>query len=523
MYSIIHTYMSTRKTSSRSKRTRIKKTPSASRRPVPSAPPPLDSRLLRTRFSAPQLLRKFQQLLPLTELASWLSLSPKKLYQRAFTPLITLWYCVFQRLSDKHSLSHIVEDAGAGGADHLSPKGKKLSSQLTSEATPSFSDARQRLPLSIFQKTLWHTATQLTASIQATLWFGLKVALLDGSTCRLRPWRDIPKHFPPHRPGNCKKKPYWCVTRVVALFDLVTGAVLDSAMDSLHASEQALSALILQRSWKQWLLVGDRNFGVYSMARAAVAAQAHLLVRLTQARATKLARSANVRLADGLDVRLTWQPSSHDQCPNGLSATPVEGRLLAVRIASPGFRSFTLYLFTTLIDAQTCSAQALAQLYGQRWQVELFLRYVKAQMELGFLECQSAEMARKEWLAGLIAYNLIRYTMAAAAALAQVPIGSLSFSRARELLLGWCIRWSTRRPSRRSWKRLLGRIAKARLPKRRKPRPSEPRGTRHFAPNWPKIEGSRAEARRKFAAIEAEQASLGERAAVFARITRDTA
>jgi hypothetical protein len=476
MYNILHTYMSTRKTAPHPKKT-----------PTKEAPLPRDSSLLRTRFSPQQLLRQFHKLLPIKHLASWLALGPEKLYERAFTPLITLWYCVFQRLSHHHSLSHIVEDALAGGADRLSPKGKKLSDQLISESTASFSDARQRLPLALFQKTLWHTAAQVTASLQATLWFGLRVALLDGSTCRLRPWGDIPEHFPPHRPGNCKKKPYWCVARVVALFDLATGAVLDSAVDWLRASEQALSALILQRSWPQWLLVGDRNFGVYSMARATVAAQAHLLVRLTQTRAAKLARAAKVRLAAGLDVRLTWQPSSHDQCPNGLSAIPVAGRLLAVRIAPCGFRSFTLYL---------------AQLYGQRWQVELFLRYVKAQMELGFLECQSAQMAWKEWLAGLIAYNLIRWSMGAAAALAHVPIGSLSFSRARELLLGWCIRCSTRRPTLRSWKQLLGRIAKARLPKRRKPRLSEPRGIRHFAPNWPKIEGSRAEARQKFAAMK---------------------
>jgi hypothetical protein len=31
-------------------------------------------------------------------------------------------------------------------------------------------------------------------------------------------------------------------------------------------------------------------------------------------------------------------------------------------------------------------------------------------MQLGFLEAHSADIARKEWVAGLIAYNLIRWT-----------------------------------------------------------------------------------------------------------------
>ena len=279
--------------------------------------------------------------------------------------------------------------------------------------------------------------------------------------------------------------------------------LLDSAVGSLKASEQTLSALILQSCWKGWILVADRNFGVYSMARAAVASQAHLLVRLTQVRAGKLARLANRSLLPGLDVRLSWSPSPHDQCPPGLTAQPVQGRLVVVSARRPGFRTITLYLFTTLTDARAYAAGDLAQLYGQRWQVELCFRYVKAQMDLGFLECQSAQMARKEWLAGLIAYNIIRWTMATAAALAQVPVHSLSFSRARELLLGWSIRWSVRQPTVCSWKLLLGRIAKARLPKRRKPRLSEPRAIRPFEKNFAKLEGPRSQARQKLAAAHA--------------------
>jgi hypothetical protein len=437
-------------------------------------------------------------------LASWLALSDKTFYLRAFTPLITLWYCVFQRLCHNHHLSNVVQDARAGGADRLSPRGRKLSDTLTSEATTSFSDARQRLPLDIFFKTLHHTAQRIASDVQSQLWCGFKVALLDGSTLRLRPYGDIPQEFSPHRPGNCKKPPYWCVARVVALFCLATGAILDTAMGSLKASEQTLSALILQRPWEKWLVVADRNFGVFSMASALTLAQAHLLARLTQVRAAKLARLAGVSLVAGLDTLITWHPSQHDQCPQGQEALPVAGRLLVLRLERPGFRTVTLYLFTTLVDGQLYSAQALGQLYGQRWQVELYLRYVKTQMKLGFLECHSADMVRKEWLSGLIAYNLIRWTMAVSAALAQVPMPSLSFSRARELLLGWCLRSLGSRTSLQTWTLLLARIAKARLPQRRKRRPSEPRAIRAFTINFQKLEGSRAKARETLAVTYAK-------------------
>src|SRR6266853_810272 len=472
----------------------------ADRSPKPANKINAAPQLLRTRFSASQLLHRFHKLLPASVLASWLALSEKAFYARAFTPLVTLWYMIFQRLSDNHHLSHVLEDALEGGADRLSPPGKALSRQLRSESTSAYSDARQRLPLQVCLKALWHTATHIGQTFEVPQWFGLKVGLMDGSTCRLRPMGDIPEHFAPHRPGNCKNPPYWCLARVVGILCLATGAVLDTAMGSLKDSEQALSAGMLKaRSWAGWLLLADRNFGVYSVARAIVAGQGQGLLRLTQARAAKLARSAGLKLVPGLDALVSWSPSSHDQCPEGLTPEPVQGRLVVVRVERPGYRAFTLYLFTTLVDQVKCPTQQLVKLYAQRWKIELCFRYIKTQMDLGFLECYSADIVRKEWLAGMVAYNLLRWTMAAAAALAQVPVPLLSFSRARELLLGWLARTPLHRRSLPSWKRLLARISKSRLPKRRKRRPSEPRAIRPFQQDFAKLQGSRAAARQELA------------------------
>jgi hypothetical protein len=479
----------------------LKPNPRPRRPPQKQKPPPL----LRTRCSPGQLLRLFHQLLPASLLAGWLALSEQTFYLRAFTPLVTLWYMIFQRLSDNHHLSHVQQDAREGGADGLSPPGKTLSAQIRSESTSAYSDARQRLPWAACLRTLWHTAQRFGQTFQAPLYFGLKVGLLDGSTYRLRPFGDIPKAFPPHRPGNCKRPPYWCVARVVGLLCLATGAVLDSAVGSLKASEQALSAGMLRaRSWVGWLLLADRNFGVYSMARAIVAAQGQALVRLTQSRAAKLARSAGLKLKPGLDAPVSWSPSRYDQCPEGLEPVAVQGRLLVVRLSRPGFRTLTLYLFTTLLDPLQCPAQQLVQLYGQRWNIELCFRYIKAQMDLGFLECHSADIARKEWLVGLIAYNLIRWTMASAAATAHVALPRLSFSRARELLLGWLGRSSQHHRNLASWKRLLFRISKAQLPTRRKRRASEPRAVRPFRKDHVTLNGSRAAARKKLAQANAK-------------------
>ena len=81
------------------------------------------------------------------------------------------------------------------------------------------------------------------------------------------------------------------------------------------------------------------------------------------------------------------------------------------------------------MDAELYPAQALVDLYGQRWHVELDLRHVKVALGLGQLQAKSVEMARKELLAGCLAYNLIRGLMAMAAIRVQLRPLDLSFKR----------------------------------------------------------------------------------------------
>src|SRR5262249_43045293 len=56
---------------------------------------------------------------------------------------LPLWYLLFQRLNQDHSLDAALTDARAGGADQIN---SKLSAKLRSSSTASYSDARQRLP-----------------------------------------------------------------------------------------------------------------------------------------------------------------------------------------------------------------------------------------------------------------------------------------------------------------------------------------------------------------------------------------
>lgn len=417
------------------------------------------------------------------------ALQGRVFYNRLLTPLVTLWLLLFQRLNPDHTLEAALTHAQNGGADRLQPK---LSRDLHSTSTGPYSEARRRLPVDFLRQALQGLGEKISRWDPNALWQGWRLVLLDGSTVRLRSYGDIPKEFPPHR--NQHATSYWCLMRVVVGFCACTGAALDCALGSMHLSEQALACQIIARAAAGCLFIGDRNFGIFLIAQAACAQGQEVLLRLTEMRAAKLL-GGKLRLGDH---PVAWQATHQSQRLAELSPQPIAGRLLVVQLHRRGFRSFRLCLFTTLSDSARYPLAELVQLYGRRWLVELNLRYVKAQMDSAQLETHGAEMAGKEWLASLMAYNLVRAAMLCAALHAQIPPLNLSFSACRRRLERWLQDLGSRQPPTcAQWEKLLDQLGRCRLPKRRKARPAEPRAQRQVWRSFPPLRGSRAAARRK--------------------------
>jgi hypothetical protein len=452
---------------------------------------------LRAGVSVAQLLALFTRLLAQPVGQPW-PRSPsgrRRFYDRLWSPLITLWYLLWQRLHLDPTLDAVVKDARAGGADGLCAPCKRISARLRSRATPSYSDARQRLPLRWVRQAFTHFTQLLHGGARTLDWRGLSVVLLDGSTVRVRPHGNLAKRFAPA--SNQHGSAYWCLLRVVVGFCAHSGLALVTALGPETASEQALAVPLILRAAVAHLWIGDRNFGVWRIVRAVAQAQSHVLVRLTEVRARRLLGRA---LSDGLDAPVPWTPTRHDQADAGLQRRPVDGRLLVVCLRRTGFRTQWLHLFTTLTDAALYPAADLVELYGVRWHVELNLRHLKAQMGLGQMEVKSARMAIKQWYAGLLAYNLIRGVMLWSAAAAVVDPLTLSFAQSRRLVRETMRRWQRlAEPAVRQglWEQLLEDVSATGPARRRKKRPAEPRAKYHVREMFPPLRGPRATARRQ--------------------------
>ena len=112
-------------------------------------------------------------------------------------------------------------------------------------------------------------------------------------------------------------------------------------------------------------------------------------------------------------------------------------RQIKVNVNIPGFRVKSFYIITTLLDSERYSVESLADLYCQRWDVELFFRDIKTTKGMDILRCKTPEMTEKEILMYFIVYNSIRMLMLDAGNEVNLFTLEISFKASVQALRQW--------------------------------------------------------------------------------------
>jgi hypothetical protein len=158
---------------------------------------------------------------------------------------------------------------------------------------------------------------------------------------------------------------------------------------------------------------------------------------------------------------------------------PLAVRIVRVQLEVRGFRTKSITLVTTLVDARTYPARELAALYARRWHIELWFRDIKTSMGMEVLRCKSPEMAHKELEMFFIAYNLMRCLMATTSVANDVPMERLSFKGtvdATRQFSAAIAQARSRKKQKQLMVQLLEAIARDQVPER--PGRSEPRAVK---------------------------------------------
>lgn len=295
--------------------------------------------------------------------------------------------------------------------------------------TGGYCAARLRFALDTLQR-LRHAVAAHAEKVLAPaeqLWHGLRLKVIDGTTVTLP---DTPKNQRAY-PQSRSQKPGcgFPLMKLVGIFSLASGALLDYAKGNKHQHELNLLHTLLDHFKPRDLALADRGFSSYALMALLQWRQVQSLFRLHQARRADLRRGKRLGTNDRL---VTWRkPQLKPRyLPNTLwKRVPSEltVRVLRCQLQVPGYRPGSVILVTTLLDPVAYPARELAQLYVRRWRIELWFRDIKTSMGMERLRCQTPKMVHKELEMFLIAYNLIRALVCHASADHQVPVDRISF------------------------------------------------------------------------------------------------
>jgi len=348
---------------------------------------------------------------------------------RIYSPLVTLWVFLGQVLSADPSCRAAVARLIV---HRISRKQKPCSAE-----TGAYCQARKRLPEKFFSDAARQTGSALeTNAKQDWLWKRRRVLVYDGSTVSMP---DTPENQAAY-PQPVAQKPGigFPMARIAAVFSLACGAVLDLGI-CRYAGKGQSELGMLRTLWNIFrpgdIMLADRLMCSWTEMVMLKERGVDCVCRFTSHRTADFRRGKRLSKDDHI---VKWvkptKPRSIDREAYNLLPDFLMVRETRVRVAQPGFRSRTLIIATTLLDAEEVTKSDLANLYRARWNAELDLRSLKETMQMDILRCKTPELVRKEIWTHILAYNLIRTIIAQAASKHDMKPRSISFKGAIQTL-----------------------------------------------------------------------------------------
>ena len=399
-----------------------------------------------------------------------------------YSAQVVLWLMMAQRLQPGGTLASAVQLLLNGGAESLLNNCRRVREERISSRTGGYSRARQKLPAILCRQV----ASELVVRLRLMLNPDQKraVYLIDGSSVELDAGAELLKAYPPAQ--NQHGQSHWPVLRIAVLHDLETGLAEEPCWGPMYGdqavSEQALAEKVMAALPPGSTILGDRNFGVFSIAWAAVQRGHDVVIRMKEDRARKLAGGP---ISQPGERSVVWTPSAAERRKHGFPPTALlRGRLIAARVGRGKSKQW-LYLFTTVTDLR---GEELVETYGRRWNIETDLRSLKRTVRLQHVAAKNTKMMEKELLTAVAAYNLVRAVMALAARRQGIEPRQLSFTFVRNVVqasLPGLASATTPEQYDRKLDNMLDRAAQGTLPRRPKRR-SFPRAVWHHRRDFPK-------------------------------------
>jgi len=313
------------------------------------------------------------------------------------------------------------------------------SMQLPSSSTAAYCKARMRLDESTLETILAETADRIPFVPEDTHLNGRRVVVADGTGVSMSDTDENQEIWP--QQSSQKPGCGFPQARICACFCLQTGAVLSHEVGNKKSHELPLLRKQMKTFRAGDIFLGDKGFCSYFDISTFKERGVDSVITL--ARRKPIPEATSQKILGENDRIIEWKKPKRSKA-SSYSQTDWEDmperlvlRQIKVTVDEPGFRVSSFYIVTTLLDSDKYPASDLADLYFQRWDVELFLRDIKTTMGMDILRCKTPGMVRKEIRMHLIAYNCIRNLILESVDKKGVSVRRVSFKATLQAIRQW--------------------------------------------------------------------------------------
>ncbi|MGI9282552.1 MAG: IS4 family transposase, partial [Endozoicomonas sp.] len=336
-------------------------------------------------------------------------------------------------------------------------------------AKSGISSARQRLgaePLQwLFQRTGQHWASE---RFEQDDWLGLQVFAVDGAQFRTPDNPELREHFGSGNTSTNRQTPY-PLLRCVALMNTHTHVVMDAQVSPFRRGEVPLAEAMLAKIPDHSVTLFDKAFWSANLMHSLSSQETH--------------RHWLIPKKTGVVYEVVEQYGAGDQLwrmkvsPQARKKNPGLPEYWYARAVTYGVEGTEKTVVTSL-PAEVYPKESVAQLYHQRWEIELSFRDMKTSMlnNAMTLRSKKVDLVYQEVWGLLLAYNLVRREASHAAAVHGQRVKDIRFKAAFHYIAANLVVMAEAKPESKTGMRLRElRSGISSLFLVRKPRPGRPR------------------------------------------------
>lgn len=352
----------------------------------------------------------------------------KKLRRRKIVRESIVWLVIAMAIWRDSSIAAVARHIGLAEAGQGKP---------STLADSSISKSRARVDHEAMRTLFVNTSRHWYAEVSEheMLFHGLKIFSCDGTTLSLVDTKENRQEFggPHNQHGDCG----YPKVRLVVMLATSSHLMVDAAFAGYSGKgtgEKTLSLGMAERLPNGSVMLFDA--GLFNSAELWVHQNAgpdrHWLGRVKSDQTYEVVKEFGPGDELALVTFTNKARRRYPQLPKTMRVRVLTG------VTQSGEE---IRWMTSLLDPETYTKEELLELYSERWEVELGYRESKVYMldRTKPLRSQKPEGVRQELWGILLAYNLIRFRMAKAAARVGLEGRHLSFNNALLPLMGFCM------------------------------------------------------------------------------------